>query len=180
MGGEGTRQFLNMLLLVKEQPWSLVSQAIERCALRRAFNEEAVRLELLRLVNGPSVQMKQSMLDLSQHPQLQNVNQGTRSLKVYDALLEEHIVESHMPSLQDGPIIEDVFQTASLTDHVGPTQKSDSFIPARKAHEYQEEPDGKNEPNIAGHDSIGDSTSHASTSNDAFGVLQGSQTVFAR
>ena len=92
LGEEGTRQFLNIVLISKEHPWSLVREAIQRCVTLRAFHEEAVRLELHRLLQGSSDYpgdpgLSHQPLDLSGHPNLQLTSSGTRPLSIYNALL---------------------------------------------------------------------------------------------
>lgn len=82
---DGTRQFLNILLLGKEHEFSLVRQAIANCSQARAFHEEAVRLELQRLQGSPA-QQADTELDLSDRPELQNVVSGKRDLAIYDSL----------------------------------------------------------------------------------------------
>jgi transposase len=88
MGESGTRQFLNMVLLVKEHPWQLVRNAIERCVKARAFNEQAVRLELQQLTNDSPTHPLSVPIDLNQYPHFQQVDSGTRNLRIYDDLLE--------------------------------------------------------------------------------------------
>jgi transposase len=82
---DGTRQFLNILMLGKEHDFSLVRQAIENCSAARAFHEEAVRLELHRLEATPPAR-SDTMLDLTARPELQNISSKKRDLSIYDAL----------------------------------------------------------------------------------------------
>lgn len=89
LGEEGTRQFLSIVLLCKEHPWSLVREAIGRCVDLRAFHEQAVRLELQRLIQGPALATCNRELDLSRHPTLPVTNTGTRDLSIYDTLLTD-------------------------------------------------------------------------------------------
>ena len=85
---DGTRQFLNILMLAKDHEFSLVRQAIANCATGRSFHEEAVRLELHRLQQTPS-QRNDISLDLTSRPALQDVATGTRDLAIYDALVSD-------------------------------------------------------------------------------------------
>ena len=117
-GDEGTRQFLCIVLLVKEHPWSQVCQAIERCVKQRAFHEQAVLMELQQILHGPSGCLPARRLDLSAYPSLPDTNMGTRDLSVYDALLTTTflvttpgVVEPSLP-----PIIPRIVTSG---DHVG-------------------------------------------------------------
>jgi transposase len=85
-GADGTRQFLNILLLSQEHDWTLVRQAMESCSAARTFHEEAVRLELSQLEQGPLSPQRDCPLDLSTRPQLQNITSGQRDLSIYDTL----------------------------------------------------------------------------------------------
>ena len=64
---DGTRQFLNILMLAKDREFSLVRQAIANCSAARAFHEEAVHLELHRLEATPAVR-NNTLLDLTARP----------------------------------------------------------------------------------------------------------------
>ena len=82
---DGTRQFLNILMLGKEHDFSLVRQAIENCSSARAFHEEAVRLELHRLEATPPTR-NDTLLDLTARPDLQDIPSEKRDLSIYDSL----------------------------------------------------------------------------------------------
>ena len=84
-GEEGTRQFLDILLLSQEVDFGLLRQAIERCVAARAFHEQAVRLELnqLQRTDSPAEAVQ---LDLTQRPELNNISTGQRDLTLYDQL----------------------------------------------------------------------------------------------
>ena len=83
---DGTRQFLNILMLGKEHDFAIVREAIANCATARAFHEEAVRLELHRLQQIPTNRAR-CELDLTARPELQNVRSEARDLSIYDALV---------------------------------------------------------------------------------------------
>lgn len=82
---DGTRQFLNILMLGRKHDFSLVRQAIENCSAARAFHEEAVRLELHRLEATPPAR-SETTLDLTARPELKNIPNEERDLSIYDAL----------------------------------------------------------------------------------------------
>jgi transposase len=82
---DGTRQFLNILLLSREYDFKLVRDAIERCVRQRAFHEEAVRLELHQLTQSPAETCRHE-LDLHGREELQQVGDGCRDLAMYDQL----------------------------------------------------------------------------------------------
>lgn len=91
-GEDGTRQFVNILLLSKEHEFSLVRQAIAACAKSRAFHEEAVRLELIGLKSTPTSDKTKAELDLSDRPELGSVTSDTRNLSIYDSLIDSQDV----------------------------------------------------------------------------------------
>ena len=80
--GDGTRRFIDILLLAKKYDWKDVCRAIDECCKNHAFNEQAVLLELSRATEGP----QSPTLDLSHHPQLHQTETGTRNLSCYDSL----------------------------------------------------------------------------------------------
>ena len=82
--GEGTRMFIDILLLAKRHDWNDVCRAIDACCKNHAFNEAAVLLEL----HGSSTSAPTSTLDVSSNPALQQSETGTRSLDCYDSLIE--------------------------------------------------------------------------------------------
>ena len=81
--GDGTRRFIEILLLPKKYDWKDVCRAIDECCKHHAFNEQAVLLELSRSTEGP----RSPTLDLSNHPQLHQSETGTRNLTCYDSLI---------------------------------------------------------------------------------------------
>jgi hypothetical protein len=83
---EGTRQFLDILMLSKKHDFGVVREAITNCVAARAFHEEAVRLELHRLQQSATTRAS-AELDLSSYPELQNVQSKTRDLSIYDTLI---------------------------------------------------------------------------------------------
>ena len=85
--GEGTRKFINVLLLLTKYPEADVRQAVSLCVKRRAFSDEAV-LSVLR--NEPV--RPTGRLDLSDRPELMNVDDGIRPTSVYDQLLSREEV----------------------------------------------------------------------------------------
>jgi transposase len=82
--GEGTRRFIDILLLAKKHDWKDVCRAIDACCKNHAFNEQAVLMEL----QGASVTTPSPALDISNFPQLQ-CGTGTRSLACYDSLIAQ-------------------------------------------------------------------------------------------
>lgn len=84
-GEDGTRQFLDILLLSQEVDFSLLRQAIERCVAARAFHEEAIRLELNQL-QREDIPGGATELDLTQRPELNNISTGQCDLTAYDQL----------------------------------------------------------------------------------------------
>lgn len=93
-GEEGTRQFLSIVLLVKQHPWSMVCEAIERAVKHRAFHEQAVRLELQQILNGPPQCVVYQLVDTSAHPALSLGDlTGARDLSIYDAVLNAATTE---------------------------------------------------------------------------------------
>jgi len=80
--GEGTRKFIDVLLLFGQYPEKDVKQAVTLCVRRRAFSDEAI-LGVLR--NEPVSPSRR--LDLSHRPELCQVGDGIRSASVYDQLV---------------------------------------------------------------------------------------------
>jgi len=80
-GGEGTRKFINVLLLLTEHEEDAVRQAVSRCVRRRAFSDEAVAAVLRHEPVTPA-----RRLDLSHRPQLVIVSDGIRPAALYDRL----------------------------------------------------------------------------------------------
>ena len=84
---EGTRKFIDVLLLFAQYPEDDVKQAVSLCVKRRAFSDEAVRGVLRNQPVRPT-----GRLDLSDRPELMNVDEGIRSASVYDQLLSREEV----------------------------------------------------------------------------------------
>ena len=80
-GGEGTKKFVQVLLLFTEHEEERVRQAVHRCVSRRAFSDEAV---LGVLLHQPVLPTRR--LDLSHRPDLMIVSDGIRPAALYDRL----------------------------------------------------------------------------------------------
>jgi hypothetical protein len=78
---DGTRRYIQVLLLFTKYPLAQVQAAVELCVRRRAFSEDAV-LNVLR--NEPLTPRKQ--LDLSNRPELIPQDTGVREARIYDQL----------------------------------------------------------------------------------------------
>ena len=81
--GEGTKKFVNVLLLFTKHSEDEVRQAVKRCVHRRAFSDEAV----LGVLNNEPIGCSHHRLDLSHRPELVMVSDGIRSAALYDRLL---------------------------------------------------------------------------------------------
>ena len=79
---EGTRHYIDTLLLMTQYPVEQVKEAVALCVRRRAFSRDAV-VTVLR--NEPLVSI--SKLDLSHRPDLHQMHDGTRPLGDYDQLV---------------------------------------------------------------------------------------------
>jgi transposase len=86
--GEGTRMFIDIILLAKRYDWKDVCRAIDACCTNHAFNEKAVLLEL----QGYHVSAPSPTLDVSSNPLLQQTETGTRPLDCYDSLIDSSYV----------------------------------------------------------------------------------------
>jgi len=84
---EGTRKFIDVLLMFAKYPEADVKQAVSLCVKRRAFSDEAVLVVLRNEPVRPT-----GRLDLSDRPELMNVDDGIRSASVYDQLLSREEV----------------------------------------------------------------------------------------
>lgn len=91
LGSDGTRQFINVVLLAKQYAWKDVCKAIDACVAYRAFGEQAVRLELQRQTDKQSSQLPLPGLDLDHRPDLRQTSNGCRDLDCYDQLMLHHI-----------------------------------------------------------------------------------------
>lgn len=85
LGGDGTRQFIQVLLLMTEHPPDQVRSAVSCCVAQRIFSLDAIRAAMR---NEPTP-CRSPRLDLSDHPELAAVGEGIRSTADYDALLRE-------------------------------------------------------------------------------------------
>lgn len=82
-GGEGTKQFINILLLFPEHGEGQVRAAVHFTVKRRAFSEQAV-LHALRTHPTPPPPKR---LDLFTKPELRDVGNGIRPAAIYDQLM---------------------------------------------------------------------------------------------
>jgi transposase len=82
--GEGTRKYIDLLLLFTCYPVEAVHQAVSLCVRRRAFSDEAVQSILD--YQPPSLC---AALDLSDRPAFQLESTGIRPAREYDVLLRE-------------------------------------------------------------------------------------------
>ncbi len=82
--GDGTRMFIDILLLAKRYDWSDVCRATYACCKNHAFNEKAVLLEL----QGTCPWAPSPTLDVSGKPLLQQTATGIRSLHCYDSMID--------------------------------------------------------------------------------------------
>jgi len=167
-GEEGTRQFLSIVLLGKEHPWRLVREAIDRCVGLRAFHEQAVRLELQRLIEGPVVPSSNRTMDMSRHPTLPVTNNGMRDLSVYDALLND----SQTPKVTMTEVHDSVelFPIVASADHVDSVTTITSVSPARSAQDDEEDLNPaaiKHGPQLTGQSPAG-----VASTNDAGTILK--------
>jgi len=87
--GEGTKKFINVLLLFTEHEPDAVRQAVTRCVRRRAFSDEAV----LGVLGNEPIYHGHRRLDLSHRPELWNVGDGIRPAALYDRLLHARELE---------------------------------------------------------------------------------------
>ncbi len=88
--GEGTKKFINVLLLFTKYDQDEVRQAVSRCVQRRAFSDEAV----LGVLRNEPINHTPRQLDLSHRPELLNVGDGIRPAALYDRLLHTQNVET--------------------------------------------------------------------------------------
>ncbi len=79
---QGTRKFIDILLLFTKYPEQETKQAVSLCVRRRAFSDEAVLGVLRHQPMPPS-----RRLDLSNRPDLHGVGDSIRPVSVYDQLL---------------------------------------------------------------------------------------------
>lgn len=84
---DGTRQYIDVLLLLTEHPEENVVEAVRRCVERRVFSRDAVLHEL----HGKPRPTKPHRLDLAHRPDLARWGDGIRASAVYDRLREEEV-----------------------------------------------------------------------------------------
>ena len=83
--GDGTRRFIDILLLAKHHNWRDVSRAIDTCCQCQTFNEAAVLMELTRIQESTT-----APLDLTSRPALVLPEcQGLRSASYYQSLITQ-------------------------------------------------------------------------------------------
>ena len=79
---QGTKKFINVLLLLAEHDEQQVREAVSICVKRRAFSDEAV----LGVLSNEPLESTHHRLDLSHRPELCNVSDGIRPASIYDDL----------------------------------------------------------------------------------------------
>lgn len=79
---DGTRKYVEVLLLFTEFPVKEVKRAVHLCVKRAAFSDEAVRSTLLY-----APRQKMPSLDLTHRPELMLAGRGVRPASTYDRLL---------------------------------------------------------------------------------------------
>ncbi|MFQ5464036.1 MAG: IS21 family transposase [Phycisphaerae bacterium] len=84
---DGTRQYIDVLLLLTEHPRDAVTAAVRSCVERRVFSRDAV----LHTLHGKPQPVKYHRLDLAHRPELACCGNGTRSASVYDQLCGEEV-----------------------------------------------------------------------------------------
>jgi hypothetical protein len=81
---DGTKQFINVLLLAKKHPIAEVCEAVSRCVEIRAFSVDAVEC----MLRNQPLDATRERLNLSNQPELQNFGDGIRSAADYDLLYQ--------------------------------------------------------------------------------------------
>lgn len=150
--GEGTRMFIDILLLTKRYRWSDVCRAMDACCKNHAFSEAAVLLEL----NRDDSSLRTAVLDLSGNPALWQEETEPRSLACYDSLINvgvddqttEHFVELSVIEKDSLSIARSAMHDCLEVDQVQ----------ANRVEEYGFLP------------GLGGSSSLSQTTNDALGV----------
>jgi len=84
---DGTRQYIDVLLLLAKHPEEKVVEAVRRSVERRVFSRDAVLHEL----HGKPRPTKPHRLDLAHRPDLARWGDGIRASAVYDRLREEEV-----------------------------------------------------------------------------------------
>lgn len=83
-GSDGTRQFINILLLFPKHGEPSVRAALELAVKQRAFSEQAV----LHALQTRPVPPPPKRLELFTKPELRDVGNGTRPAAIYDQLMK--------------------------------------------------------------------------------------------
>ncbi len=89
---DGTRQYIDVLLLLTEHPEEAVTAAVRSCVERRIFSRDAV----LHTLHGKPQPPKSHRLDLSHRPDLTDCGDGIRASAAYDQLREEQLREEQL------------------------------------------------------------------------------------
>ena len=154
--GEGTRRFIDTLLLAKQYAWTDVCRAIEACCRNHTFNEQAVILELQ---SSPRDSTATVTLDLTARPELAATNDGTRSLACYDSLLEQ-CAEHH----GDAPLVKKPFEGARIA------HDQESFPTDQERRNDEARPDDERFPERSP-SGLGIPSASAQVTSDLVGVL---------
>jgi hypothetical protein len=128
---------LSIVLLCKTYPWSFVRESITRCVALRAFHEQAVRLELQRLIQGPAQAAYDRALGLSEHPSLQSTSYGLRDLSIYDTLRDD-LAESQVTTTKAQQTT-DLVSMISSADRVDLLTTMTPLSTARRAQDDKED-----------------------------------------
>ena len=108
--GDGTRRFIDILLLAKHHDWRDVSRAIDACCQCQAFNEAAVLMELGRIQDTTT-----APLDLTSRPELVLPEcQGLRSVSYYQSLITQ-VETQHDADCTSEPSCSDSESSVTLT-----------------------------------------------------------------
>ena len=86
-GGEGTRKFVEILLLFDRFKEKEVKEAVQRCVRQKAFSDDAVK-SVLNFTPPKRI----GHLDLSHRPDLAEVQSPPRPLSIYDVFLGKEVV----------------------------------------------------------------------------------------
>lgn len=84
-GGEGTKKFINILLLFKKYSENKVKKAVKRCVSLGAWDDTHVMV----ILNHQHIPVPK-ILDLKNRPELQ-VEAGVRPAQIYDIATKEVI-----------------------------------------------------------------------------------------
>ncbi|MBN2295622.1 MAG: IS21 family transposase [Pirellulales bacterium] len=84
---DGTRQYIDVLMLLAKHPEEAVIAAVRSCVERRIFSRDAV----LHTLHGKPQSTQCERLDLAHRPDLADCDDGIRSSAIYDQLREEEV-----------------------------------------------------------------------------------------